>query len=348
MKARRTSVFLLTLVLLVQLVVSSVAAQEPTVINEIICRVNTDIITLAAYERNKQEIEADLKQKNLPPDKLKEEVDKASADLLQTMIDDRLLSQKARELDIDVENQVNQEWIKYAKESSFNTVRDFEAALVSQGISPDALRDSLKMNLQREAVIRQEVFGPVYRKITEPEAREAYQKNIDQFSTPAEVSLSEIFIGLAGHTSSEAESLAKQAVAEARHGADFKALVQKYSDANRKSRVNQGVLGATKVADLRDPVGPAVAKLKAGEVTDPIFSQEQGGYIIYRADSVKPAMAKPFEEVKDQIYTYLAYQKGSNDIQNYIKKLRKRAYIKVTEGYENLLPSGAETKAVSK
>src|SRR5215472_7853390 len=103
MKARRTSVFLLAMVLLAQVVVTRAVAQEPTVINEIICRVNTDIITLAAYQRNKQDIEADLKQKNLPPNKLKEEVDKASADLLQTMIDDRLLSQKARELDIDVE-----------------------------------------------------------------------------------------------------------------------------------------------------------------------------------------------------------------------------------------------------
>src|SRR5579885_600837 len=229
MKAGRTSVFLVLIVLLSQIVISNVAAQEPVVINEIICRVNTDIITLSAYQRTKEELEADLKQKNLPPDKFKEEMDKMTNDLLQTMIDDRLLAQKARELDIDVEDQVNKQWIEFAKDNHYNTVREFEAALAKEGVSADSLRDTLRANLQRESVIRREVFGQVYSKITEPEARETYQKNIAQFSTPAEVSLSEIFIGLSGRTSAEAESLAKQAVAEARRGADFKNLVQKYS-----------------------------------------------------------------------------------------------------------------------
>jgi parvulin-like peptidyl-prolyl isomerase len=249
-----------------------------------------------------------------------------------------LLAQKARELDIDVEPQVNQQWIELAKQNNFNTVREFEDAIKTQGMSPDAMRESLKVSLQRDAVIRQEVFGPIYRHITEPEAKETYQKNIAQFSTPAEVSLSEIFIGMSGRSSAEAEGQAKQAAAEAKRGGDFKALVQKYSDPTRKSKANQGVMGSFKQDSLDEAIAQAVSKLKAGEVSDPVFSQKQGGYLVLRVDALKPAAARPFEEVKEQIYSFLAYQKGNTNIQDYIKKLRRRAYIKVTDGYENLLP----------
>jgi len=349
MKYRKISVFLLVAALAAQMSMGVSFAQEPTVLNEIIVRVNTDIITLAAYQRNKQDLENELKQKNLQPAQFKEESDKLVGELLQTMIDERLLAQKARELDIDVEAQVNQQWIQIAQDNKFKTVREFEEAIKEQGISPEAMRESLKISLLRDAVIRQEVFGPIYRHITEPEARETYQKNITQFSTPAEVSLSEVFIGLSGRTSNEAESMAKQAVAEARRGADFKNLVQKYSDPSRKSKANQGVLGTFKLDILGPEIADPVAKLKAGEVTDAIFSQKQGGYMIMRADAVKPAAARPFEEVKEQIYNYIAYQKGNGNIQDYIKKLRKRAYIKVTEGYENLLPSAtAQVKTETK
>ena len=234
------------------------------------------------------------------------------------------------------------------KDNKFDTVRQFEDAIIKEGISPDTMREAMKIKYLRDAVLKQEVFGPIYRRITEPEARETYQKNIAQFSSTAEDNLSEIFIGLTGRTSAEAEALAKQAVAEARHGGDFKALVQKYSDVSRKSRSNQGSLGLVKLEGLSEPLASAVPKLKAGEVTDPLFSQALGGYIIIRADAVKPATARPFEEVKDQIYSFLAYQKGTTNIDDYIKKLRKRAYIKVTEGYENLLPTSPAAKAESK
>jgi len=348
MKYRRASVFLLLAALATQMSMGMTLAQEPTVINEIIVRVNTDIITLATYQRNKSELENEQKQKNLPPDKFKEETDKMTSELLQTMIDERLLAQKARELDIDVDAQVNQQWIELAQQNGFKTVREFEDAIKANGISPDTMRESLKISLLRDAVIRQEVFGPIYRHITEPEARTAYQDNLKQFSTPAEASLSEIFIGLSGRSTNEAESMGKTAVADARRGADFKNLVQKYSDSNRKSKANQGVLGSFKIDVLEPAIAEAVGKLKAGEVTDPVFSQKQGGYMILRADAVKPAAARPFEEVKEQIYSYVAYQKGSGNIQEYIKKLRKRAYIKVTEGYENLLPTNTPAKAETK
>ena len=115
MNYRRISVFALSVLMISQISLMRASAQEPVVYNEIIVRVNTDIITLAGYERNKAELESELKQKNLPPDKLKEEHDKVIGDLLQSMIDERLLSQKARELDIDVDAQVNEEWIQFTK-----------------------------------------------------------------------------------------------------------------------------------------------------------------------------------------------------------------------------------------
>ena len=62
MKLRRTSVVLLLTALVAQIVVLGVFAQEPVVINGILARVNTDIITIGQYERTKSDLEGELKQ----------------------------------------------------------------------------------------------------------------------------------------------------------------------------------------------------------------------------------------------------------------------------------------------
>src|SRR5262249_47591057 len=76
------------------------AADGVTVVEQIVAKVNGDIITRGELERSRQALEAELKRENLPPAKMKEALKEREADALKDQIDALLLVQKAKELNI--------------------------------------------------------------------------------------------------------------------------------------------------------------------------------------------------------------------------------------------------------
>lgn len=134
---------------------------------------------------------------------------------------------------------------------------------------------------------------------TEAQVREAYDKNPDVFRVPERLHLWQIFIPLASGAEESAFKaawqLADRLSAELRAGkADFAAMAKKYSG-HDASRVNDGYMGLLKTADLLPPIAAAAAKLKAGQVSEPIAT-ESGLHIIRRGATVAGELL-PFEKV---------------------------------------------------
>src|ERR1044071_2523836 len=96
------------------LLLGSVArAQEPELVNEIVARVNNDIITRADYlnalEDFKAEMARQFQQAGKSAAEINAEFEKLKGTVLDILIEDLLLEQKAKELSIDVEAEVNQQ-----------------------------------------------------------------------------------------------------------------------------------------------------------------------------------------------------------------------------------------------
>src|SRR5689334_18710455 len=112
--------YLLPIVLFVLALGVSVRAQEPELVSEIVARVNNDIITRADYlkavEDFKEQLKAEL-EKNGKQAEFEERFAKLKPTILDLMIEDLLLEQKAKELNIDVEAEVNQQMIELAKQN---------------------------------------------------------------------------------------------------------------------------------------------------------------------------------------------------------------------------------------
>src|SRR5213080_174465 len=88
------------------------AADNPPnvkVVEEIAAKVNGDIITRGELEKKRQEIEAEAKHQGLSGARLKEVVDEYSANALREQIDQLLLVQKAKDLNINVDNEVTKQ-----------------------------------------------------------------------------------------------------------------------------------------------------------------------------------------------------------------------------------------------
>src|SRR5689334_8161613 len=100
---------MLSRVLPVFLAVSAIASAEIKVIEQIVAKVNGDIITSGELERSRQALEAELKQQKVPEAKMQEMLKEREADALKDQIDQLLLVLKAKELSINVDPEITRE-----------------------------------------------------------------------------------------------------------------------------------------------------------------------------------------------------------------------------------------------
>lgn len=314
-------------------------AQEPELVSEIVARVNNDIITradyMAAINDFKSELARQMQQQGKGEAEIAAELEKLRPTVLDLMIEDILLEQKAKELSIDVEAEVNEQMAEIAKENGFKDPLAFETALRDQGMDPETARASLRKRLLQQYVIQREVIQPIFQTIREKDRREFYEKHKDAFTTPGEVTISEIFLPLESYIATEVEPRARRVVAELRAGQNFAEAVQRYSPANRPSRAQAGKLGTFKAGDLKGDIAAAIQELKPGEVTEPIRIQE--GYQIIRVDDRKPSSIHSFEEpeVQQSLSRGVTMERADAARKKYVQKLREDAYIKITPGYQS-------------
>ncbi|MEK6325373.1 MAG: SurA N-terminal domain-containing protein [Acidobacteriota bacterium] len=320
---------------LVLALAATARAQEPDLINGIVARVNNDIITLADYQNALRDFREELgrQMSGKSEAEVKAEYERMKPTVLNFMIDDLLLEQKAKELNIDVETDVNQRMKEIAAQNGSPNVLAFENELKKQGIDPETARGSIRKQLQQQYVIQREVLSPIYQRLNDKDKRDFYDKHKDGFTVPGEVTLSEVFLPLEGHTASEVDQRAKRLVAELRAGKAFAVAVQENSPAGRGSRAQNGKLGTFKQGELKEDIAAAISTLKAGEVTEPIRLQD--GFQIIRLDDRKDATMRAFEnaDVQNAIGRAATMERAEEARKKYLTKLRQDAFVKIAEGY---------------
>src|SRR5208337_1770596 len=122
-------------------------------------------------------------------------------------------------------------------------------------------------------------------------------------SSPASSSSSASRVSKKALTEEEAKAKAEKVLAQARAGADFKALVKENSD-DETSRDKGGDFGTWRVTDnVPDLMRPVVFGLKQGELGEPV--RQAHGYYIFHADEVTFA---PLAQVRDSIFQQLKQQ----------------------------------------
>ncbi len=311
-------------------------AQEPELVNEIVARVNSDIITRADYLNALRDFKEQLVREmaGKPEAQIDAEYERMKATVLDYMIENLLLEQKAKELNIDVEAEVNQRMKEIATENGLPNVLAFENELKKQGVDPESARGQIRKGLQQQYVIQREVLSPIFQRLNDKDRRDFYEKHKEEgFRTPSEVTISEIFLPLEGHTADEVDQRAKRLVAELRAGKGFAEAAQENSPASRASRAQKGKLGTFKQGELKEDITAAISTLKPGEVTEPIRLQD--GFQIIRLDDRKLATLRAFEDadVQNAIGRAATMERAEEARKKYLKKLREDAFVEIAPGY---------------
>jgi len=301
------------------------------VVDEIVARVNGDIISQDELERLTRELAQELKAHQEMGSQLEKDFETRQKDILRDRIDELLLIQKGKELNINVDSEVSKYIANLQRQAKITDPDKFHEYVHQQaGTSyEDFLAETKNQYVTRE-VIGQEVARHI--SITNQEIQNYYDKHKSDFVRDEKVFLSEILISIQGKDPNgvaAAEKKAKQVAAEAAKGQRFSDLARDNSDAATAKQ--GGELGGYKKGELLKTLEDAVWTLPKGAVTQPI--QIPTGFEILKVDDHTKAGLAPLADVRSEIENVLYGPRMQPKVREYLTQLRKTAFLQIKTGY---------------
>jgi len=302
------------------------------IVERIIARVNNEIITQRKYDEEQDNLRRQLTEQYSGAE-LQAQFKEQSKNLLRDLIDQSLMVQKAKDLDINVETDVIKQLDDIRKKNNLSTLEDLETEIGKQGLNYEDFKDQIRRNLLMREVIGREVGSRI--QLSHDDARKYYEAHKKEFQSPGLVHLGQILVSTEKRKPEEAEKRANDAFAELKAGQRFAEIAKKYSDG--PSAEQGGDVGFMKEGSLAPDVAAMVAKLDLNEFSNPM--QTKYGYIILKILERYSSGIPKFEEVEPRVNEVLYDQRMQPDLREYMKRLRKESYIYKAPGY---LDSGEE------
>jgi len=352
------------------------------VVEEIIARVNNQIITRSEFVRSKDTLRDEAKQQDpANADKLYAEREK---DILRDLIDQQLLLDKGKDLSITGDTDLIKDLDQMRKDMKLDSLEDLEKEAVKQGISWEDFKQNKRNQIITQKVIGQEVG--THLTMNKEEEQKFYDEHKNEMEQPEFVRLSEILVApkvlappaptapsaaappatadptappsptptpepAADDAARKAAEAAALGIAEAkandllkqiRDGAAFEDIAKKYSDG--PSAADGGTLGGFKRGQLAKELEDKTFAMKTGEVTDVIRTKQ--GYVILKVNDHQMAGIPPMKEALPKIENALYMQKLQPALRAFLMKLREDAYIKIMAGFVDTGASPNQTAPV--
>ncbi|HEX7297245.1 MAG TPA: peptidyl-prolyl cis-trans isomerase, partial [Pyrinomonadaceae bacterium] len=264
------------------------------------------------------------------------EAAKKQPDLIAILINEQLLLQKGKELDLanDIEAAVNSRMLEIAREQGINSIEKLDIALRENKLDPVAIRATMRAEMMKQAVFQQEVDRRLYFGFSTQEVKQYFETHKDKFRKAESITLSELYLTTMNKEDAAVKARASELVAQLRAGADFTSLVTSNSEreknGQRTAPQDKGRVGTFEVPSLREDIAAAVKDIKVGGVTDPI--KTDSGYQILRVDERTPAGTTPtFNE--NQVREAMMVERQPKEREAYLQKLRNEAFIKLSDTY---------------
>jgi len=308
-------------------------AAEVKVMEEIVAKVNGDIVTQTEITKSRLGIRDDLQRRGLKGKALDDAVEEKEKDILRDRIDQLLLIQKGKDLSINVDPEISKQLAEIqsglAKQNpQLADPEKFQAYLHEQtGMSFEDYKSEMRNGMLTQRVIRQEIGGRI--NIPDADKRKFYNDHKAEFVREDQIFLSEIFLSNEGKDPAALERKAKDLAARAKKGERFGELARDNSDAD--SAQDYGQLPGRKKEDLQEELVALLWDKPKGFVTDPL--KRTNGWLILRVEEHhKPGQAE-YEEVENIITERLYMPIFQPKIREYLTSLRQDAFLEIKEGW---------------
>jgi len=313
------------------LTAASTETPDVKVVEEIVCKVNGDIITRGELEKMHSLIEAELRKQGKSGDELAKDLKTMEQDALRDKIDQQLLVARGKELDIKIDPEITRRVAQVQAQSGIADPDKFHQWVFEQiGISFEDWKQQMTDQELTRRTIGQEVGSHI--NVPKEEIQAYYDKHKADFVRQEQVFLREILISVGDGSPdavAAAEKKAKDLATRARSGEKFPELARQYSDA--ETAKTEGELGAFKRGDLIKQLEDVVFKANKGYVSDPIRTKV--GFEILKVEEHYAAGQASLDDVKDEIMEKLYTPRMQPELRKYLTKLREDAFIQIRGGF---------------
>ena len=326
---------LLQLLLALVLLASPIQAE---VVDRVVAEVNDDLITLSEIEDAARGMLKRVALEVPAQDRL-EAINQVRQEVLQNLIDKKLIEQEAEKQQIVVSEAEVDEAFEQVLRANNISRQDLLEELKQNGLDEATYRNNLRTQIYQTQLVNRDVRSKIV--ITEEVILDYYDTRYTKHIKEGSYYLLQIGIGWGETEGLEQDPSAsdeqKQAAFQkaervhklARSGQDFGELARKFSDLPSASE--GGDIGVFEEEEMASYMRNAVTSLNPGEVS-PII-ETPVGYQFFKLLSSKEGgivMQTPYDSVKEDIREQLYREALQKDFKNWIDDIRQRAYIRVS------------------
>lgn len=297
-------------------------AAPAELVEKVVARVNDRLITWTEYQRRIEQVSRGPEAPSDPA--------KLRKDVLDELIREKLLEERAAELDVaatDEEVSIAVERVK--RQYNLATDEDFAKALASSDLTLDQLRDQLRQTITLQKVVSREVTSRI--DMTDDSLRLEYERRKEQlFRVPESARVFEIVIRFDAQDPAAREQAARR-IEEARTkiqaGTPFADAAKEYSQGSARER--GGDLGKVDKGELLPALDTAVFGEPRTDDPPPILLPSSV-HLLHIADRAA-AGYRPFSEVKDELKRTISETLYQSKLDEFLQKLRREAFVKIYE-----------------
>jgi peptidyl-prolyl cis-trans isomerase SurA len=318
------------------------------VVEEIVARVNNEVITKSELQHAIDTAEEETKQdcqNRCSPEQVKTLTEDRQKNALRDLIDQSLLVQRGKDMGVSVEPDVIKSLDSIRQENKLPDLEALEKEVEKQGLNWEDFKDGIRKGILTKKVVGDEVGSHI--NTTNDEIQKYYDEHKQEFERPEQVALRSIEINTAGKTDAEVADLRKKAdtaLKRIQDGEDFGEIAKRYSDGSTAKQ--GGYLGVYKRGELSKALEDVVFKMKRNDLT-PVMETRQGFLIMQvleHYDEGEQTLATVSDEIRSKLYD----QKLEPALRDYLKTLREQSYVVVKPGYQDMAGgSNSEIQEVS-
>jgi peptidyl-prolyl cis-trans isomerase SurA len=309
-------------------------------VEEIIARVNNEIITRSEYDRAlaaaEEDSNADCKGR-CTPEQLQQEVETRRKGALRDLIDQSLLVQRAKDLGTSVEPQVIKKLDQIRIQNKLDSMEELEKAVNSQGLNWEDFKNNIRNSLLTQQVIGSEVGSHIT--ISKEEVKAFYEAHKAEFVRPEQVVLREILVSTDGKKPDDIPELKKKAetaLKRVQDGEDFAEIAKRMSDGTTAKQ--GGYLGQFKRGELAKPIEEKVFILKRNGLTEVMETKQ--GFLVLQVMEHYDEGEQSLDKVENEISEKLYNERLEPAVREYLKTLRAQSYVVIKPGYQDIAGGG--------
>lgn len=307
-----------------------VGANDEKVVDKIAAIIGDQIILLSDVMKNAsmalQEIEKN--RQSLGGDLMEGKAEERIKETLDTMIDDEIFKQEAREMALSVTTEELDAAIENMARENNIDVPTLKQALKAQGMEYLTYRNQIRKQLTRYKVLNLRVRSRI--KISDAEARQHYNDQVRDIRSTGTYEGAHILIRVPTTVSASQAAIARKKaesiLKRLNSGESFESLAKQLSDDTATAPFG-GSLGQRRKGDIPASLERAFFDLEEGETTGPV--RTSAGFHLLKLNKREALGVMPFSEVKNRIIQDLQEEEMQRQAGIWLKERRSRMFIDI-------------------